>query len=116
FAAIHRSLHKLVAGADREVFVLVHDAAIGLAIVGAVITLLDERPGLFLFLLLGINELFDVTVPIAQRVHFGGAAGFAAGFHDVGDLIIDLQKRERAAGPSAAAEFFFAGAERRKIS
>src|SRR5258706_12540383 len=57
--ALDGRLHELVADAHRKIFVLVHDAAIGLAVIGAVIALFDQRPGLFLFLLLGVDELFD---------------------------------------------------------
>ena len=74
-----RGLHEFVADADGKVFVLVHDAAVGVAVVGAVVALLDQRPGLLLLLLLGVDEFLDVAVPVAQRVHLGGAAGLAAG-------------------------------------
>jgi hypothetical protein len=37
-------------------------------------------------------------VPVLERVHLGGAAGLAAAFHDVGDLVVDLEEGERAAG------------------
>src|SRR5262245_35929572 len=55
-------------------------------------------------------------MPIAQRIHFGGAAGLATGLHNVGDLVIDLEKRERTARPTAAAELFFAGTNRGQVS
>ena len=61
---------------------------------------------------LGVDELLDVAVPIAQGVHLGGAAGFAAGFDHVGHLVIDLEEGERAAGPAAAAQLLLAGADR----
>ena len=53
-------VHELVAGADGEILVLVHDRAVGLAVVGAVVALLDERPRLPLLLLLGHDEFLDV--------------------------------------------------------
>src|SRR5690349_24743646 len=84
--------------ADGQIFVLIHDAAVGIAIVGAVVALFDQRPGFLLFLLLGIDEFFDVAVPVAQRIHLGGAAGFAAGFDDIRDLIVDLEERHGSAG------------------
>ena len=90
FLAVERGLHEFVAHAHGKIFVLVHDAAVGVAVVGAVVTLLDQRPGLLLLLLLGVDEFLDVAVPVAQRVHLGGAARLAAGLHHVGDLVINL--------------------------
>jgi len=98
FPGFESGEHEGVADADGEVFVLVHDAAVGVAIVGAVVTLFDQGPGFLFLLLFGVNEFFDVAVPVAQGVHLGGAAGFAAGFDDVGDLVIDLEKGERPLG------------------
>src|SRR2546423_1437575 len=69
FAALGRRLHEFVAGAHGEILVLVHDAAISVAVVGAIIPLLDECPGFLLFLLFGLNEFLNVAMPIAQRVH-----------------------------------------------
>src|SRR5207248_1432339 len=116
FASVKRGLHEFVAGPNGEVLVLIHDAAVSIAIVRTVIALFNERPGLLFFLLLGIDEFFDVAMPIAQRIHLCGATGFAAGFDDVGDLIVNLEKRHGAAGASSAAEFFFAGANGTQIS
>ena len=115
FFAGEGGMHEVIAGPDGEVFVLVHDTAIGVAIVGAVVALLDQGPGLLFLFLFGVNELLDVAVAIAQGIHLGGAAGFAAGFDDIGHLVIDLEKGEGAAGTSAAAEFFAAGANRGEI-
>ena len=109
FPAFEGGLHELVADPHGEVFVLVHDAAVSVAIIGAVVALLDQRPGLLFLLLFGVNELLDVPVPVAQRVHFGGPAGLAAGFDDVGHLVIHLQEGERPAGTPPAAEFLPAG-------
>ena len=50
FLALDGGLHELIADAHGEVFVLVHDAAVGIAVVGAVVALLDQRPGLLLLL------------------------------------------------------------------
>src|SRR6185312_15003999 len=80
------------------------------------ITLLDQRPRLLLFLLLGVNEFLDVAVPVTQRVHLGRTTGFAAGLHDVRDLIVNFQEAHRAAGTTAATQFFAAGTDRRQIS
>ena len=106
FAAFERGFHELVAYAHAQVFVLIHDRAVGVAIVTAVVTLLDQRPGFFLFLLLGIDELFDVRMPILERVHLRGTPRFAAALHHVCNLIVNFQKRERAAWFAATAQFF----------
>ena len=92
FLASQGGLHEFIADPHGKVFVLVHDAAIGVAIVGAVVTLLDQGPRFLFLFLFGVDEFLDVAVPIAQGVHLGGAAGFAAGFDDVGHLVIDLEK------------------------
>src|SRR5947209_7790803 len=62
--------------------------------------------------LVSIDELLDVALPVAERVHLGGTTCLAAGFHHVRHLIVNFQKRQRTAGPAAAAQFFFAGANR----
>ena len=111
FLVLDRRVHELVAGADGEVFVLVHDRAVGFAVVGAVVALLDERPGFPLLLLLGEDEFLDVGVLVLERVHLRGATGLAAAFHDVGDLVVDLEEGEGAAGASAAAHLFAGGAD-----
>ena len=92
FPPVGRRLHEFVAHPDGEIFILIHDAAVSIAVVRSVITLFDQRPSLLLFFLLGINEFLDVPMPIAQRIHFGGAACFAAGFHDIGHLIIYFEE------------------------
>ena len=108
--------HELVADADGKVFVLIHDGAVGVAVVAAIVALLDERPGLALFPLLAVDEFLDVAMPVAEGVHLGGATGLAAGLHDVGDLIIDLEEAEGAAGATAAGELLAAAADGGKIS
>src|SRR4051812_19984882 len=115
FLAVHGSLHEFVADANGKVFVLIHDAAVSLAVKRAIIALLHESPGLLLFLLLAIDELFDVAVPVPKRVHFGGAAGFSAGLHDIRDLVVNFEKTQGPAWAAAAAQFFFTGADGAQI-
>ena len=55
-------------------------------------------------------------MPVAQRVHLGRAAGLAAGFHDIGHLVVNLQERQWTARAATAAEFFLAGANRGQVS
>ena len=111
FLAVQSRLHEFVTHANRQVFVLVHDAAVSGAIVRAVVALFDQGPCLFLLFLLGVDEFLDVAMPIAQRVHFGGAPSLATRLHDVGHLVINLEERKRSAWASAAAEFFATGAD-----
>ena len=115
FLAGERRLHEFITGAHGKVFVLIHHTAVGVAVVGAIVALFNQCPRLLFLLLLGVNEFLDVAVPVAQRVHFGRATGFAAGFHDIGNLVINFQKTHRAAGPATAAEFFPGRADRRKV-
>ncbi len=115
FLTDQRGFHELVAHADGEVLVLVHDAAVSVAIVRAVIPLLDERPSLLLFLHLGLDELLDIPVPITEGIHLGRTASFAAGLHYVGYLVVDAQEGKRTAGPATAAELFSAGADRCEV-
>ena len=104
--AFQRCVHELVAYPNADVFILIHHRAVGVAVVTAVVTVFDQRPRFLFFLLLRVDELFDVRMPILQRVHLGGAPRFSAAFHHVGNLVIDFQERERAAGFSAATQFF----------
>ena len=114
-AALDGSLHELVAGAHREVFVLIHHRAIGVAVVAAVIALLDECPGLFLLEGLGFDKFLDVRMPILEGVHLGGSAGLAAGFNHVGHLVINTKEGQRARWAAAAGEFFAGGAQGGKV-
>lgn len=77
--------------------------------------MLDKCPGFLLFLLFGVDEFLDVTVPVAEGVHLGGTAGFAAGFYDVGYLVIDLEKAKWTARTPAAAEFLLTRSDGGKI-
>ena len=115
FPPFERGPHEFVADAHGKVFVLIHHAAVGVAVVGTVVALFDERPGFSFLLLLAVDELLDVAVPVAQRVHLRGAARLAAGLHDVGDLVVNLEEGQWTAGPAAAAEFFLAGTDGRKV-
>ena len=48
---------------------------------------------------------------VLERVHLRRAARLAAALHDVGDLVVDLEERERAARASAAAHLLARGAD-----
>ena len=106
FAAFERRFHEFVAYAHAQIFVLIHDGAVRIAVVTAIVALLDQRPRLLLFLLFGVDEFLDVRMPILERVHLCGAPRFAAALHHVRDLVVNFQERERAAGFAAAAQFF----------
>ncbi len=79
FFALDGGVHEFIADPHGKIFVLVHDAAVGVAVVAAVIALLDQRPGLFFFLVFRVNEFLNIAVPIPQRIHLGGPPGLAAG-------------------------------------
>src|SRR4051812_43215669 len=64
FASLQGSLHELITHAYAKVFILVHDRPVGVAVITAVIALLDQSPRLLLFALLGVDEFFDVRMPI----------------------------------------------------
>jgi len=85
-------MHELVAHPHGEVFVLIHDRAVSLAIVAAIVTGLDQRPRLLLFLGLGFDEFLDVGMVILERIHLRRAPGLAAGFHRGRDLVVDAQE------------------------
>ena len=116
FLSLDGGVHEFVAHADGEIFVLVHHRAVRIAIVAAVVALLDERPCLLLLLRLGLDEILDVGMPVLQRVHLGRAPGLAAGLHHVRHLVVHLQEGERAARDAAAAELLAGGAERGEIA
>ena len=102
-AAFQSRFHKFVAHPYADIFVLIHHRAVGVAVVTAIIALLDQRPRFFLFLLFGVDELFDIRVPIFERVHLRGSPRFAAALHDVCNLIVNFQERERSARFAATA-------------
>ena len=116
FAAFDGRVHEFVAHPHAQVFVLIHDRAVGVAVVTAVVALLDQRPGFLLFLLLRVDELLDVRMPVLERVHLRRAPGFAAALHHVRDLIVNFQERKRPARFPAAAQFFPRAPQRRKIA
>src|SRR6266487_4375792 len=93
--SVTRCVHKFVAYTHADIFILIHHRAVRVAIVAAVVTVLDERPRFFLFLLLRVDELFDVRVPILQRIHLRRAPRFPPAFHYVCNLIVNFQERER---------------------
>src|ERR1051326_9374462 len=86
FPVLDRRLHELIADTHGMILVLVHYASIGIPIVGAIVSLLDQRPSLLLFPLFCVDKLLDIPVPVAQGIHLGGTAGFAPRFHHVRDL------------------------------
>ena len=112
---VERGLHELITHSHGEVLVLVHHAPVGVAVVGAVVTLLDQSPCLLFLDLLGVDELLNVAVPVADGVHLGGTTRFAAGLHDVSHLVVDAEERHRAAGRAAAADGLALRADGREI-
>jgi hypothetical protein len=74
---------------------------------------LDQRPRLLFFLLFGVDEFFDIRMPILQRVHLGRAPGLSAALHHVCNLVVNFQKREWPAWFAAAAQFFSRRSQRR---
>ena len=101
-----RRFHEFIAYTHAHIFVLIHDRAVRIAVVAAVVALLDKRPCLLFFLLFGVDELFNVRVPIFERVHLRGSPRFAAALHHVRNLVVNFQERERSTGFAAAAQFF----------
>ena len=115
-AALEGGVHELVAGAHGQVLVLVHDRGVGLAVVAAVVALVDQGPGLPLLEGLGLDEFLDVGMPVLERVHLGRAARLAARLDHVGHLVVHPQERKRAAGLAAAREFLARAAQRREVA
>ena len=64
FAIFDRGIHELVAHPHAQIFILIHDRAVGVAVVTSVVTLLDQRPRFLLFLLLRVDEFLDVRMPV----------------------------------------------------
>ena len=100
-----------VGDADGEVGVLEHDGGVGFAVEVGVVAASDEGLGLFFFLRLALDEFEDVGVADLEGLHLGGATGFAAGFDDAGDGVVDAHEADGSGGSAAAGEFFVAGAE-----
>ena len=106
FASLEGGVHEFIGHADGEVLVLIHDRAVGFAVERAVIALLDEGPGFALLAHFGLDEFFDVGMPILERVHLGRAAGFTAAFDHAGHLVVNFEEGKRTARFAAAAQFF----------
>src|SRR5258708_28643726 len=97
FAVILGCAHKLVGHADGVVGVLEEDGAVGLGVgAGAVISHLDQRPGLGFFLGLAVDEVNDVGMVDVENDHLGGATGLAAGLDHAGKRVKAAHKAERA--------------------
>src|SRR5438045_5557112 len=97
FPVFQRRVHEVVAHPHAQIFILIHDRAIGVAVVTAVVSLLDQRPRFLLFLLLGLDEFLTVRMPVFQRVPLGGAPGFAAALYYDGRLLVYYQYRQSSA-------------------
>src|SRR3981081_2140514 len=50
FLIFNRRLHEIIARSNGKFFILIHERAIGIAIVAAIVSLLDQRPSLLFFL------------------------------------------------------------------
>src|SRR5207244_13000639 len=90
-ATFERCFHELITHPHAQIFILVHDRAVRVAVVTAVVTLLDQRPRFFFFFLLRVNEFRNVGMPILECVHLGGTPRFAAALHPIRNLIINLR-------------------------
>ena len=87
----HRT-QEIVGRPHAEILVLEHHRAVRFAVEIARIALLNQGPGLRLFVLLGFDKLFDVRVPDFERVHFRRTPGLAAGFHHARNRVVHPQK------------------------
>jgi len=63
FAAFVRRFHEFVAYPQAQVFVLIHDRAVGVAVVTAVVTCSISAQAFFSSFCLASDELFDVRMP-----------------------------------------------------
>ena len=116
FAVAHDGVHEVVGHAHGVVGVLEEHRRVGLGVgAGAVIAVLDQRPGFGFFFLLALDEVNDVRVVHVEDDHLGGAAGLASGLDDAGEGVEALHEAERAAGGSAAGERLGGGAQRREV-
>ena len=89
-ATFERCFHELITHPHAQIFILVHDRAVRVAVVTAVVTLLDQRPRFFFFFLLRVDEFLNVGMPILECVHLGGTPRFAAALHHIRNLIVNL--------------------------
>ena len=115
FAVTFHRLHKFIRNADREIGVLEHNTGIGLAVIAAVVALLDKGPGLSFLLGLTADKILNVRMMYFQRLHLGGPTGFAAALDHRRDLIEHPHKTQRPGRVTAATEFLPARAQRGKI-
>src|SRR5258708_228650 len=77
--------HKFVGHADGIVGVLEKDGAVSLGVgAGAVVSHLNQRPGLGFFLGFALDKVNDVGMVDVENDHLGGAARLAAGLDHAG--------------------------------
>ncbi|OPZ97138.1 MAG: hypothetical protein BWY71_01713 [Planctomycetes bacterium ADurb.Bin412] len=108
-AGLHR-LHKLIRQPHREIGILEHDTAIGLAVETAIISLFNQGPGFLFFFDFAGNKFLDIRVVNFQRLHLRCSTGLSAAFHYRGNLVIHPHKAQRPGGFPSPAEFLLAGA------
>ena len=114
-AIVLDGLHEFVGDAHGVVGVLEEDRAVGFAIDGAVVALLDQHVGLALLARLAVDELHDVRMVDVEDDHLGGAARFAAALDDAGEGVKTLHEADRPGSDAAAGEGFVAAAQRGEI-
>src|SRR6185503_8468112 len=89
-------LHEVVGDADRDVRVLEHDRAVGLAVeVRLVAALLNEDASLLFFLPLALDEFHHVWMPDFDGLHLRAAATLATALYYGCNLVVDAHEGER---------------------
>src|ERR1051325_11226537 len=67
FTTFCRCFHEGITDPDTQIFVLIHDRAVGVSVITPIVPLLDEGPRFPLLVWLGINEFLDVRMPIDRK-------------------------------------------------
>ena len=107
--------HEIVGDAHGVIGVLEEDGAVGFAVDGRVIALLDQHVRLALFLHLALDEFHDIRVVDVQDHHLGRAARLAAALDHARERIKAFHEAHRAGGDAAARKRFLAAAQAEKF-
>ena len=106
---------ELVGHADRQVRVLVHHRRVRLAVERSVVALFDQGPRLAFFARLALDEVFDIRVRDAQRLHLRSPTRLATALDDTGDLVEHPHETQRARRRAAPSQLLTARAQRREV-
>ena len=105
FFPIFDGIKKGIAYSNGKIGILKENRTICFAIEIRIVTSTNQCSCFFLFLVFSFNEFQNIRVPILETLHFCRTAGFATGFYNGSNLVIDSHKRQGTAGVASPGKF-----------